>query len=82
MPFARAQAVGQVIRVGFEVAGVGDEEFELFAEQAFAQALPVIDLKLHPRLRVAPDERADGAGISRPPAPGRNRSAIRPPPGH
>jgi len=41
VPTARAQAVGVVVGVGFEVAGVGDEEFELFAEQPLAQALPV-----------------------------------------
>ncbi len=62
MPFAWAQALGQVIRVGFEVAGVGDEELELFAEQALAQALPVIHLELHPGLGVAPDKAADGSG--------------------
>ena len=61
MPFARAQPVGQVIRIGLEVPGVGDKEFELFTEQALAQALPVIHLKLHPRFRIAPDEAADGA---------------------
>ena len=61
MPFARAQAVGQVVRVGLEVAGVGDEKFELFTQQALAQALPVIHLELHPRLGVAPDKAADRA---------------------
>ena len=61
MPFARPQAIRQVIRIGLEVSSVGDEEFELLTEQAFAKALPVIDLKLHPRFRVTADERADRA---------------------
>lgn len=60
MPFARAQALGQVIRVGLEMPGIGDKEFELLAQQAFAQALPVIHLELHPGLGVAPDKVADG----------------------
>jgi len=54
--------LGQVVRIGLEVPGVGNEEFELFAEQALAQALPVIHLELHPGLGITPDEAADGPG--------------------
>jgi len=54
------------------VAGVGDEKLELFTEQTFAQALPVVHLVLHPCLGVAPDKTADGAGDQ---AAGRCRTA-------
>ncbi|MCY1425058.1 hypothetical protein D9M71_408370 [compost metagenome] len=59
VPAPWAQAQGLVLRIGFEVTGVGDEELELLGQQALVQALPVIDLKLHSCLGVAADEPAN-----------------------
>lgn len=51
---ARGQRARLEVWVGLEVADVGDEEFDLFAEQGAAELFPVVHVQadLHPRVAV------------------------------
>ncbi|MCY1429179.1 hypothetical protein D9M71_450860 [compost metagenome] len=56
MPALWRQLVHLVIRVGLELAGVGDEELDLLGNQLAVQRLPVIHLEAGARCRVLGDE--------------------------
>lgn len=58
------------VRVGLELADVGDEEFDLLARQAAAQAFPVVDLVADLQARVALDQFRQRINLISVPAPG------------
>ncbi|CAI8795467.1 hypothetical protein EMIT047CA2_10328 [Pseudomonas soli] len=56
MPALWGELVHLVIRVGFELAGVGDEELDLLGDQPAVQGLPIVHLEAGARCRVLGDE--------------------------
>ncbi|MCY1365646.1 hypothetical protein D9M69_525040 [compost metagenome] len=50
------QSLGLEVRIGLEMADVGDEEFDLFTAQGAAEFLPVIHLETGAHFRVRVDE--------------------------
>ena len=55
-PALGCQRLGLEVRIGFEMANIGDEEFDLFAAQGAAEFFPVIHLKTGTHFRVGIDE--------------------------